>query len=389
MKRRRGSSSPWQCRERFVINCALCSWEKDANAGRSSESASKRSGGIFDLPQLRDRIVELDELTASDGFWDDQERAQEATRERASLSRRIEIFENLSTGLDDIDVFLEMAAEGEEEGLVEAEARLGELDQVASRLEFERMLSGEHDASNAIVNLNPGAGGLEAQDWAEMLMRMVLRWAERREFDVEFIEELPGEGAGIKSATFVVKGEYAYGYLRAEAGIHRLVRISPFDANARRQTSFAAIFVTPEIDDDIEIEIRDEDLRIDTYRSSGAGGQHVNKTDSAVRLTHLPTGIVVACQNERSQHKNKATAMKVLKSRLYELELEKQREEKEEIAGSKQTIDFGSQIRSYVLHPYRMVKDHRTNHEVGNTDAVLDGDLDSFIEAELLRQAEE
>ena len=222
-----------------------------------------------------------------------------------------------------------------------------------------------------------------------MLMRMVLRWAERREFEVEFVEELPGEGAGIKSATFLVKGEFAYGYLRAEAGIHRLVRISPFDANARRQTSFAAIFVTPEIDDDIEIEVHDEDLRIDTYRSSGAGGQHVNKTDSAVRLTHIPTGIVVACQNERSQHKNKATAMKVLKSRLYELELEKQREEKEQIAGSKQKIDFGSQIRSYVLHPYRMVKDHRTNHEVGNTDAVLDGDLDSFIEAELLRQAEE
>ena len=348
-----------------------------------------RSGGIFDLARLRNRIVELDELTASDGFWDDQERAQEATRERASVHARIEVFENLTSGLDDIDVFLEMAGEGDEEGLAEAEAKLEELDRVATRLEFERMLSGEHDANNAIVNLNPGAGGLEAQDWAEMLMRMVLRWAERREFDVEFIEELPGEGAGIKSATFVVKGEYAYGYLRAEAGIHRLVRISPFDANARRQTSFAAIFVTPEIDDDIEIEVRDEDLRIDTYRSSGAGGQHVNKTDSAVRLTHIPTGIVVACQNERSQHKNKATALKVLKSRLYEQELEKQRAEKEEIAGSKQKIDFGSQIRSYVLHPYRMVKDHRTNHEVGNTDAVLDGELDSFIEAELLRQAEE
>lgn len=366
-----------------------CRWRRVESAGNNSGSASKRSGGIFDLAQLKDRIAELDELSSSDDLWQDQERAQEVLRERAGINGRIEIFQRLTTGLEDIDVFLEMAAEGEEEGLVEAESRLAELESAAGKMEFERMLSGEHDSSNAIVNLNPGAGGLEAQDWAEMLMRMVLRWAERREFEVEFVEELPGEGAGIKSATFLVKGEFAYGYLRAEAGIHRLVRISPFDANARRQTSFAAIFVTPEIDDDIEIEVRDEDLRIDTYRSSGAGGQHVNKTDSAVRLTHIPTGIVVACQNERSQHKNKATAMKVLKSRLYELELEKQREEKEQIAGSKQKIDFGSQIRSYVLHPYRMVKDHRTNHEVGNTDAVLDGDLDSFIEAELLRQAEE
>lgn len=350
---------------------------------------SKLFGGIFDLARLRDRIAELDELSSSDDLWEDPERAQEVLRERSSLNARIELLDNLSAGLDDIDVFLEMAGEGEEEALSEAAEKLRELDQAASKLEFERMLSGEHDRSNAIVSMNPGAGGLEAQDWAEMLMRMVLRWAERHEFAVEFVEELPGEGAGIKSATFVVKGEYAYGYLRAEAGIHRLVRISPFDANARRQTSFAAIFVTPEIDDDIDVEVQEEDLRVDTYRSSGAGGQHVNKTDSAVRLTHLPTGIVVACQNERSQHKNKATAMKILKSRLYELELEKQREAKEKIVGSKQKIDFGSQIRSYVLHPYRMVKDHRTNHEMGNTDAVLDGDLDSFIEAELLRQSEE
>jgi peptide chain release factor 2 len=362
---------------------------KDASFGRNWQSGSPRSGGIFDLARLRDRIAELDELSSSDDLWTDQDRAQEVLRERATLHARVEVLEKLTSGLDDAELFLEIASEGDEEALAEATAKLQELDRVTSKLEFERMLSGEHDANNAIVNLNPGAGGLEAQDWAEMLMRMVLRWAERRGFDVDFIEELPGEGAGIKSATFLVKGDFAYGYLRAEAGIHRLVRISPFDANARRQTSFAAIFVTPEIDDDIEIEILDEDLRIDTYRSSGAGGQHVNKTDSAVRLTHLPTGIVVACQNERSQHKNKATAMKVLKSRLYELELEKQRAEKEEITGSKQKIDFGSQIRSYVLHPYRMVKDHRTGFEAGNTDAVLDGDLDAFIEAELLRQAEE
>jgi len=280
-----------------------------------------------------------------------------------------------------------MAADGDADGLVEAESRLDQVEKETARLEFQRMLGGEHDASNAIVNVHPGAGGTESQDWAEMLLRMLLRWGERRGFKVEIVEVTPGEGAGIKSATFTVEGEYAYGYLRAEAGVHRLVRISPFDANARRHTSFAAILVTPEIDENIEIEIRDEDLRVDTYRSSGAGGQHVNKTDSAVRLTHLPTGIVVACQNERSQHKNRATAMKILRSRLYELELEKQREKKEQIAGVKRDINFGSQIRSYVLHPYRMVKDHRTGVEVGNTDAVLDGDLDQFIEAELLRQA--
>ena len=304
------------------------------------------------------------------------------------MQAQLESFRKLEEALEEIGVYLDMAAEGDEDGIQEAERRLGETEGQVSKLEFERMLSGEHDRSNAIVNVHPGAGGLEAQDWAEMLLRMLLRWAERRGFKTELMEHLPGEGGGIKSATFTVEGEYAYGYLRVEAGVHRLVRISPFDANARRQTSFAAILVTPEIDEDIEIDIRDEDLRIDTYRSSGAGGQHVNKTDSAVRFTHLPTGIVVACQNERSQHKNRAMAMKILRSRLYELELEKQREQKEQLAGAKREINFGSQIRSYVLHPYRMVKDHRTGHEMGNTDAVLDGDLDGFIEAELLRQAE-
>jgi len=283
-----------------------------------------------------------------------------------------------------------MAAEGDEaEALAEAERHLGGVEERVRALEFQRMLGGEHDLANAIVTVHPGAGGLEAQDWAEMLLRMILRWAERRGFKTEMLDQSPGEGAGIKNAIFTVEGEYAYGYLRAEAGIHRLVRISPFDANARRHTSFAAVLVTPEIEEDIEIEIRDEDLRVDTYRSSGAGGQHVNKTDSAVRLTHLPSGIVVACQNERSQHKNRAMAMKILRSRLYELELQKQREQKEKIVGAKRDIDFGSQIRSYVLQPYRMVKDHRTGVEAGNTDAVLDGDLDRFIEAELLRRAGE
>ncbi len=253
-------------------------------------------------------------------------------------------------------------------------------------LELQQLLSGEHDGGNAIVEIHPGAGGLEAQDWAEMLLRMYLRWCERRGYKVEMVEYQPGEGAGLKTASFTVGGAYAYGYLRPEAGVHRLVRISPFDANARRQTSFASVFVYPDIEEDIQIEVRDEDLRVDTYRSSGAGGQHVNKTDSAVRLTHLPTGIVVACQNERSQHKNKATAMKVLKARLYELECQKQEEKMAQLTKGKTDIGFGHQIRSYVLQPYRMVKDHRTNTEIGNTDAVLDGDIDAFIDAFLRQQ---
>lgn len=246
------------------------------------------------------------------------------------------------------------------------------------------MLSGEHDACNAIFSINAGAGGTEAQDWADMLLRMYLRYFEKRGFKAELTDYQPGEEAGIKGATLTVAGDYAYGWLRAEIGIHRLVRISPFDSNARRHTSFCSVFVFPELPDDVEVEINEKDLKVDTYRSSGAGGQHVNKTDSAIRITHVPTGIVVACQNERSQHKNRATAMKQLKARLYELELRKKKEEASAIAGEKMEIGWGSQIRSYVLHPYRMVKDHRTSFESGNTDAVLDGDLDGFIEAFLL-----
>jgi peptide chain release factor 2 len=288
--------------------------------------------------------------------------------------------------LEDVQFFLELAEEGDEEALGEVEQKIGDLEKEVRALELRRMLSGEHDAGSAIVSLHPGAGGTEAQDWADMLLRMYLRWTERKGYKVEVVDCPPGDGAGIKSATFTVEGPYAYGHLRAEAGIHRLVRISPFDANARRHTSFASVFVYPDIEQDIEVEVRDEDLRIDTFRASGAGGQHVNKTDSAVRITHLPTGIVVCCQNERSQHRNKATAMKILRARIYEIEMEKKEEKMEELHKSKKDIAWGSQIRSYVLHPYRMVKDHRTGVEVGNADAVLYGEIDQFIEAYLLQQ---
>lgn len=276
-----------------------------------------------------------------------------------------------------------MAAEGEpveDECGEEIKSLSVRLDQIES----ESLLSGEHDQANAIVTLNAGAGGTEAQDWARMLQRMYLRWAERRGFKSEISDAQPGEEAGIKSASLMINGDYAYGFMRSEVGVHRLVRISPFDSNARRHTSFASVFVYPEIDDDIEIEIRPDDLRIDTYRASGAGGQHVNMTDSAVRITHLPTNIVVQCQNERSQHKNKATAMKMLRARLYDLELRKKRAESDKIEAAKRDIDFGSQIRNYVLAPYRLVKDLRSQLEIGDVDRVLDGDLDRFMHSFLV-----
>jgi len=273
----------------------------------------------------------------------------------------------------------------DQDALAEVRGLLPELEKKVGQMEFARMLSGEHDASNAIVSINAGAGGTEAQDWAEILLRMYLRWSEQKGFKAEITEYQPGDEAGTKGVTFTVSGPYAYGYLKAEKGIHRLVRISPFDSNARRHTSFCSVFVFPEISDDIEVDIQEKDLKVDTYRASGAGGQHVNKTDSAIRITHIPTGIVVSCQNERSQHKNRATAMKQLKARLYEVEMAKKEDEAEALAGEKKEIAWGSQIRSYVLHPYRMVKDHRTGYEVGNADGVLDGDLDGFIEAYLLK----
>jgi peptide chain release factor 2 len=297
----------------------------------------------------------------------------------------VEDWEAAAGELEDLQVLAELGQEGED-GATLAEIRdlLPALEKKVAKMEFARMLSGEHDACNAIVSINAGAGGTEAQDWAEMLLRMYLRFCEKKGYKTEITDYQPGDVAGVKGVTFFAEGDFAYGYLRAENGIHRLVRISPFDAGARRHTSFCSVFVFPELPDDIEVEINEKDLKVDTYRSSGAGGQHVNKTDSAIRITHIPTGIVVACQNERSQHKNRAIAMKQLKARLYELELRKKEEEASAIAGDKKEIGWGSQIRSYVLHPYRLVKDHRTGYEVGNTDAVLGGDIEDFIEAYLL-----
>ncbi len=289
--------------------------------------------------------------------------------------------------LDEARLYLSMAEEegaDDSEAAHETEAALGKARIEIERQELQLMLGGEYDRLGAIVSIHPGAGGLEAQDWAEMLLRLYLRWAERHGYKTELADLQPGDGGGIKSATFTLEGDFAYGYLKAEAGIHRLVRISPFDANARRHTSFASVFVFPAIDDKVEVVINPADLRVDTFRASGAGGQHVNKTDSAVRFTHLPTGIVVTCQNERSQHKNRAMAMKILRARLFELEERKKREQFEQFAKDKKDITWGSQIRSYVLQPYRMVKDHRTGIEIGNTDAVLDGAIDPFIEAYLM-----
>ena len=277
----------------------------------------------------------------------------------------------------------------DEDSLSEAEAVCVELEDIFNKLEFERMLSGPHDRSACFVSINAGAGGTESQDWADMLLRMLLRFSERRGYKTDMTDYLAGEEAGIKSATFRAEGDYAFGYLKAENGVHRLVRISPYDSNKRRHTSFASVSILPEIEDEIEIEVRDEDVSMDTFRASGAGGQHVNKTNSAVRLTHNPSGIVVACQAERSQHKNRATAMKLLKARLFEAELDKRTEERDALYASKSKIDFGSEIRSYVLHPYQMIKDHRSGHEMSNTEKVLDGDLTSFMEAYLMMSTEE
>jgi peptide chain release factor 2 len=331
------------------------------------------------------RIRELEKESLRDGFWNDPEKASGILREKSRLTDAVEKWKKQKSSLEDLRILAEMASEEQDDQTQEEiRAELERLNAAVREDELKMMLSSEQDPMNAILSIHAGAGGTEAQDWAEMLLRMYLRWAERKGLEANIIDYLPGDEAGVKSVTWTLRGEYAYGYAKAEIGIHRLVRISPFDAGARRHTSFASVFVYPEVDDRIVIEIDEKDLRIDTYRSTGAGGQHVNKTDSAVRLTHLPTGIVVQCQNERSQHKNKAMAMKYLRSRLYEMKLREQNAKLAEINKTKKDIAWGSQIRSYVLHPYKMVKDHRTNLETGNVNRVLDGDIDDFIEAYLL-----
>jgi peptide chain release factor 2 len=331
------------------------------------------------------RIRELEKESLRDGFWNDPEKASGILREKSRLTDAVEKWKKQKSSLEDLRILAEIASEEQDDQTQEEiRAELERLNAAVREDELKMMLGSEQDPMNAILSIHAGAGGTEAQDWAEMLLRMYLRWAERKDFEANIIDYLPGDEAGVKSVTWTLRGEYAYGYAKAEIGIHRLVRISPFDAGARRHTSFASVFVYPEVDDRIVIEIDEKDLRIDTYRSTGAGGQHVNKTDSAVRLTHLPTGIVVQCQNERSQHKNKAMAMKYLRSRLYEMKLREQNEKLDEINKTKKDIAWGSQIRSYVLHPYKMVKDHRTSLETGNVNRVLDGDIDDFIEAYLL-----
>jgi len=342
---------------------------------------------FFDIDGKEKALRELDVRIAREDFWSDPETAKTVLKEKRDFEQVIESWKNKKKSLDDLQVLHGLACEeADEETLEEVEREFEALKRFIRSDELKSMLGGEEDRKNAILMIHAGAGGTEAQDWAEMILRMYLRWAERKGFAASIIDLQPGEEAGIKGATVMVEGEYAYGYIKAEVGIHRLVRISPFDAGARRHTSFASVFVYPEITDEITVEINDKDLRVDTYRSTGAGGQHVNKTDSAVRITHLPTGIVVQCQNERSQHKNRAVAMKVLRSRLYELKLHEQNEKMTELNRSKQAIAFGSQIRSYVLHPYRLVKDHRTNMEIGNVNRVLDGDIDDLVEGYLLNR---
>ncbi|UCD18643.1 MAG: peptide chain release factor 2 [Candidatus Zixiibacteriota bacterium] len=324
----------------------------------------------------------LEKLTSEPDFWDDNQNAQNILREISGHRRWVEKVEHFEQELSDLEELLALTDRDiDSADAKELQESLAALSSELDRLEFTTLLSGSNDARNAILTIHPGAGGTESQDWASMLLRMYMRWCENKGFATQLLDYQPGEEAGLKSATMQIEGEYAYGYLRAESGVHRLVRISPFDANRRRHTSFVSIYVYPEIDDNIEVEINDDDIRIDTYRASGAGGQHVNKTSSAVRVTHLPTGIVVQCQNERSQLKNRATAMKMLRSRLYQLQLDEQRKKKTEMEKSKKKIEWGSQIRSYIFHPYNLVKDHRTDVETSDVQAVMDGEIDKFIEA--------
>lgn len=344
-----------------------------------------RSGGIFDLAQNQAEIEKLEAQTTQQGFWDNPDAAQGVMRQLTQIRQSVDPWLDLEKKIDDLGAYIELAAEEDDSGAYEAEIRadLDEAKRSMDSLQLTTMLNEEHDSSDAIVEINSGAGGTESCDWVEMLLRMYLRWAERKGYSTEIIDSVPGDVAGIKNVTFTVRGLNAYGYLKAERGVHRLVRISPFDSNKRRHTSFASVDAVPEIAETDDIEINQDDLKVDTYRASSAGGQHVNKTDSAVRITHIPTGIIVSCQNERSQHQNREVAMKVLKARLLEMERRENEAKLAELRGEKRAIEWGSQIRSYVFQPYQLVKDLRTDAETGNIIAVMDGELDPFIDAYL------
>jgi peptide chain release factor 2 len=365
---------------------------KSAQPSQTSHSESNRWGGIFDVEGLRRKLDGLNDRSQREGFWDDAEKARAVMSERADVEQSLTGYEKLVADVRDQGELLDMAAAEDDQGVINDVANaLDKLERRMREAELARMLSGPQDRSDAIVSISPGAGGIDAQDWAEMLMRMYLRWCEHKGFKTEIVNLQPGDDAGIKDVAFTVSGPYAYGFLRAENGVHRLIRISPFDSNARRHTGFAAVLVVPDLGDAADdVEIRPEDLKVDTYRSGGAGGQHINKTESAIRITHIPSGIVVACQSERSQHKNRSTAMKMLAGRLYEkARQEREAEFAQNYTSGQMAISFGSQVRSYTLQPYTLVKDERTEHKVSNAQSVLDGELDEFIEAYLLKAAKE
>ncbi len=355
------------------------------NAPASFPPVWRFSGGIFDIAGKKSRIGELEVEASQPDFWLANDKAQASLREQARLKATVDAFEAQVKAIEDASVLIELADEVKDEPTArEAATTLTTAEEAVDKMEFARMLSGPYDRNGALLSINAGAGGTESQDWAEMLQRMYMRWCVRRGYGCEILDLQPGDEAGIKSVTLGISGEWAYGYLRAENGVHRLVRISPFDSQARRHTSFASVFIYPDIDETIKLDIDEKDLRIDVMRSGGAGGQHVNKTESAVRITHIPTGIAVHCQQERSQHKNRSTAMRILRSKLLEVEEKKQEEKMGGLHAQKKSIEWGSQIRSYVLAPYRLASDHRTGLKVGNVDAVLDGDLDQFMVAMLL-----